>query len=76
MTLDSPLHSCLYRILQCKGKEIQIYIYLGDKISLSVINYVAYKELKLRLRLEIIIFCIRTRIVIDCFIEWNVESHT
>jgi hypothetical protein len=28
MTLDSPLHSCLYRILQCEGKGLQIYTYL------------------------------------------------
>jgi hypothetical protein len=57
MTLDSPLHSCLYRILQCKGKEIQTYIYLCDMISLSVIKCVVYRELKLWLQLEETIFC-------------------
>jgi hypothetical protein len=57
MTLDSPLHNCLYRILQCERKEIQIYIYLCDMISLSVIKCVVYRELKLWLRLVEIIFC-------------------
>jgi hypothetical protein len=57
LTLDSPLHSCLYRILHCEGKEIQIYVYLCDIISLSVIKFVVYKALKLWLRVEEIIFC-------------------
>jgi hypothetical protein len=56
MTLDSPIHSCLYRILQCEGKEMQIYISLCDMLSLSVIKCVVYKALKLWLRLEEIIF--------------------
>jgi hypothetical protein len=76
MTLYSPLHSCLYRTLQCAGKLIQICIYLCDMISLIVIKCVVYKELKLWLRLKEIIFffCITTGIVSDCFIEWDVES--
>jgi hypothetical protein len=57
LNLDSALHSCLYRILQCEGKEMQIYIYLCDMISLSVIKCVVYKALKLWLWVEEIIFC-------------------
>jgi hypothetical protein len=56
MTSDSPLLSCLYRILQCEGKEIQIYIYLCDMISLSVTKFVVYRELMMWLRLDFFFF--------------------
>jgi hypothetical protein len=47
MNLNAPLENCLYRKLQCEGKEIQIHIYLCDMISVSVIKCVVYKELKM-----------------------------
>jgi hypothetical protein len=65
---NSSKNNCLYRILQCEGKEIQIYIHSCCMISLSVLKCVVYRELKMWLRLEEIIFlCVRTRIVMDCF---------
>jgi hypothetical protein len=48
INLNSSLNNCLYRVLQCEGKELQIYIYLCDMISVSVIKGVVYKELKMR----------------------------
>jgi hypothetical protein len=56
MNLNSSLNIFLYRILQCEGKEVQIYIYLCDMISLSFIKCLVYRELNLRLWLEEIIF--------------------
>jgi hypothetical protein len=55
MNLNSSLNNCLYTILQCEGKEMQIHIYLCDMISVSVMKCVLIKELLLWLRLEEII---------------------
>jgi len=56
MNLNSSLNNCLYRVLQCEGKEIQIYMYLCDMIFVSVIKCVVYRELNFWLRLEEIVF--------------------
>jgi hypothetical protein len=57
MNLNSSLNNCLYTVLQCEGKEMQIHIYLCDVISVNVIKCVLIKELKLWLWLvEIILF--------------------
>jgi hypothetical protein len=50
---------------------------LCDIIYRSVVKCAVYKELKVWLRLEeMIFFSVRTGIVIDCFIEWMVGSQT
>ena len=46
MNLNSPLNNRLYGVMQCEGKEIQIYMYLCDMISVSVIKCVVYRELE------------------------------
>jgi len=55
MNINSSLNNCLYTVLQCEGKEMQIHIYLCDMISVSVMKCVLIKELLLWLRLEEII---------------------
>jgi hypothetical protein len=77
MYLNFLLNNCMYRILQCEGKETQIYIYLCDTISVSVIKCVVCKELEVVVTAgRNIFFCMRTGIVIDCFIVRDVESQT
>jgi hypothetical protein len=75
MNLNSSSNNCLYRELQCEGKETQIYIYLCDMISVSskVCSVQGIEDVTSGRNF---CFYFRRVVVIDCFIVCDVVSNT